>query len=141
MKLELQERFDGLLQDAIDSLPERFFAVLEEIAVIVEDHPSPELVKQLRATGVIPEAEDPSDPADLMGLHTGVAITEQSAGDSGVLPPVIHVFREGIVEAVGGWDVEHADEEIYEEVRITLLHEIGHHFGLDEDDLDELGYA
>ena len=61
----------------------------------------------------------------------------------------IHIFREGIVNLATedeegralGWKAEHAEESIYEEIRITILHEIGHHFGLDEDDLEELGYG
>ncbi len=57
------------------------------------------------------------------------------------MPPQIHIFRDGIVEFAGGWHQKYAEDEIYEETRITLLHEIGHHFGLDEDDLTELGYG
>jgi predicted Zn-dependent protease with MMP-like domain len=61
---------------------------------------------------------------------------------------VVHIFREGIVDMAGGWDEgedEHGpfggEERIREEIRITILHELGHHFGLDEDDLERLGYA
>jgi len=61
-------------------------------------------------------------------------------------PEQIHIFRRGVAdlavaELEGGWDDTQAEQEIYEEVRITLLHEIGHHFGLGEEDLDELGFA
>ena len=156
-----QNRFDALLQDAIDALPARFRAVLDEVPVIVIDRPDRKLLRELREEGVIPSPESnprgdegskgeghggasTGDDEDLMGLHTGVAITERGLDQSGQLPGTIHVFREGILSmACGdeGWSAAHADQEVYEEVRITLLHEIGHHFGLDEDDLDELGYS
>lgn len=146
MSPELQERFDKLLEDAFEALLPAVRQVIEEVPVIVEDRPDAELLAKLRRDGVLEPAAEGDQAEDgteneLMGLHSGVAITEQSVTQSGTLPPTIHVFREGIVEAVGGWEVEHADEEIYEEIRITLLHEIGHHFGLSEEDLDDLGYA
>jgi predicted Zn-dependent protease with MMP-like domain len=77
---------------------------------------------------------------ELCGLHTGVAITDQSVEDSGRLPTDIHLFRVGIVALAGGWGGRDAEERIGDEIRITLLHEIGHHFGLEEDDLADLGY-
>ena len=138
-----RERFDLLLEDAIESLPPRVRAVIEEVPVIVVDRPDKKLLESLREEGVVPPAKE-GDDDDLMGLHTGLAITERGLEHSGQLPGSIHIFREGIISlACGreGFEADHADEEIYEEVRITLLHEIGHHFGLDEDDLDELGYA
>ncbi|MFN0010773.1 MAG: metallopeptidase family protein [Phycisphaerales bacterium] len=140
MSPALQRRFDALLQDAINALPPAYARLLEEIPIVAEDRPSAALVAELKKDGVIP-ADAPPDDDELCGLHSGVAITEQSVESSGQLPPTIHVFREGIVSLAGGWDQDHADDEIYEEVRITLLHEMGHHFGLDEDDLDALGYA
>lgn len=150
MTPEQRERFDALVQDAIESLPPRFREALEEIPVVVVDRPDRTLVAELRREGVLPPASEDA-PAntgggelsdeELMGLHTGIAITDRSVGDSGTLPGVIHIFRDGVVGFAGGWDQPHAEEEIYEEVRVTLLHELGHHFGLDEDDLDRLGYG
>lgn len=134
-----QERFDRLLQRVLDELPAPVRHVIDEVPVIVMDRPDEDLAAQLRASGLIdPEAEAGDD---VMGLHSGVAITEASVQDSAVLPPQIHVFREALVEFAGGWDQDDADGAILDELRITLLHEIGHHFGLDEDDLDRLGYA
>lgn len=124
-------RFDALFDEAIASLPESLHALLEEAPVIVDDRPSKEMLAEL---GV-------PDDETLCGLHTGVALTERSVEHSGVPTDVIHLFREGIVETAGGWEQPDADEAVYEEIMITLLHEIGHHFGLDEDDLDKLGYA
>ena len=107
-------------------------------SVVILDLPTAQMIKELERDGVI---EPGMDPTELCGLHTGSGITERGVDDTGLLPDQIHLFREGIVDTADGWDQEHADELIYEEIRITLLHELGHHFGLDEDDLDELGYA
>lgn len=124
-----RERFDALLEQVLDALPDAVHELLEEAPLIVEDRPSPAMMRDL---GV-----DSAD--DLCGLHTGIALTEQSVEHSGVLPTQIHIFREGIVALAGGW--RGADERVAEEIRITVLHEVGHHFGLEEDDLDHLGYA
>lgn len=156
MSPQLQDRFDALLQDAIDSLPARFKAALDEVPVVVVDRPDPELLAELRRDGLVDDpgesggqaapasgesADDADDHGGLLGLHSGAAMTHRSIESSGELPSVIHIFREATVHFAGGWAQDHADDEIYEEIRITLLHELGHHFGLDEDDLDELGYA
>ncbi|MBL8763697.1 MAG: metallopeptidase family protein [Phycisphaerae bacterium] len=134
-----RERFDALLEDAIDSLPHKVRELLEEIPVIVLDEPTAEMKRDLARDGTI--AAEPGADDDLMGLHSGTALTERSVEHSAELPSQIHIFREGIVEAVGGWGEPHIDDLLYEEIRITLLHEIGHHFGLDEEDLDRLGYG
>ncbi|HZW06795.1 MAG TPA: metallopeptidase family protein [Phycisphaerales bacterium] len=159
MSPEHRQRFDDLLRDVIDELPASAKRALEEISIVVDDLPDKKLAADLVREGLTePDPDDPDPHADVMGLHTGQAITERSLGDTGSLPTIIHLFREPIVEHAlefrGGveplpegspaprWgDQPTDDEEVYEEIRITLLHEIGHHFGLDEDDLDELGYA
>lgn len=142
-----RDRFDLLLQDVLDALPPGIMKLIERVPLVVEDRPDARLVKQLVAEGTL---ESEADAAELCGLHTGVPITGRSIEDPdgwGVLgtdgsgPETVHLFREGIVALAGGWEAEHADENVYEEIRITVLHEIGHHYGLDEDDLDELGYA
>jgi predicted Zn-dependent protease with MMP-like domain len=164
-----RERFDALVEEAIETLPPRFREALEEVPVVVVDRPSRELVRQLRREGVLPPADgagarpgnepgtDDGEISDdeLLGLHTGVALTERSVNDSGTLPGTIHIFREGVVLLAGGWggwkdgvpaeeqapEALEAEDEVFEEIRVTLLHELGHHFGLDEDDLERLGYA
>ena len=126
-----RERFDQLFEEAIQELPDGLHALLEEAPVIVDDQPSDDMLRELG----VPEGET------LCGLHTGVAMTERSVEISGVPTDVIHLFRDGIVESAGGWEQPDADDAVYEEIMITLLHEIGHHFGLDEDDLERLGYG
>src|SRR5690606_3080121 len=105
-----------------------------------EDHPGPSVLREMG----LPEGEP------LLGLHTGVRLTERSVESPTEVPEQIHIYREGIVAFAGGWEPNDGADEavgpggedaILEEIRITVLHEIGHHFGLDEDDLDHLGYA
>ncbi|MGP1346015.1 MAG: metallopeptidase family protein [Phycisphaerales bacterium] len=133
-----RERFDALMEQAIDALPPGLRALIEEIPIIVEDRPDERTLREICAEHG--EAYDPALGDELCGLHTGVALTERSVEDT-ALPDEIRLFRDGIVALAGGWDVPDADDAVYEEIMVTLLHEIGHHFGLDEDDLDELGYA
>jgi predicted Zn-dependent protease with MMP-like domain len=135
MTEEERKRFDTLVEDAIDALPPRIRDLLEEVPVIVLDEPTPEM---LRDVGMDADAHGVLD--ELCGLHTGTAVTERSIEHSGDLPTTVHLFRRGIIALAGGWEQPHSEDEIYEEIRTTLLHEIGHHFGLDEDDLTELGY-
>ncbi len=131
--------FDALLEKVLASLPAGLHELLEEAPLLVEDRPSRELLRELE----IPEGEV------LCGLHSGTPLTERSVAEGGDLPETIHLFREGIIEQAGGWE-ESEDESgrlqggeaaITDEIRITLLHEIGHHFGLGEEDLEELGYG
>ena len=130
-----QREFNDMLQRVIDALPDHIAALLDEVPVIVQDRPS---LDQLRDLNIDPADED--EVLSLCGLHTGVANTERSV-DTPDMPSDIHLFRDGIVDLVGGWDVPDARRLIEEEIRVTLLHEIGHQFGLDEDDLDRLGYG
>lgn len=166
MTPELRQRFDDLLRDVLEELPGHTQRALEEISIIVDDAPDAPLAAELVREGLSESPEgkedgeggDEEDAGDVMGLHTGQPITERGVGDSGALPTIIHLFRESIVQHAlefrGGveplpegaprprWgDTPTDDDDVYEEIRITLLHEIGHHFGLDEDDLDRLGYA
>jgi len=125
-----RERFDALLEKVLGELPPSIRDLLEETPLVVEDAPDEAL---LREVGLDPECDD------LCGLHSGVPLTERSveAVDSG--PELIHLFRSGIIDHAGGWEC--GDDAVRREIRITLLHEIGHHFGLDEEDLQELGYG
>ena len=135
-----RQRFDRLFEEVLASLPEGVHALIEEVPLVLEDRPSREILREL---GIDPDDDDEI----LCGLHTGVPLTDRSV-ERADASDVVQIFREGIVDMAGGWD-EDEDEEgpfggverIREEIRITILHELGHHFGLDEDDLDRLGYA
>jgi predicted Zn-dependent protease with MMP-like domain len=143
-----RHRFDALLEEVLDSLAPRLRDLLEEVPLIVDDRPEPDLARSLYTELGHEPGESLEDfTSTLCGLHTGIALTERSVSNSGDLPDHIRIFREGIVNIAGGWQPQegetrqHVDEAVYEEIAITVLHEIGHHFGLDEKDLEELGYA
>ncbi len=138
MRRRERERFDELFEGVLAALPARLHALLDECPVVLEDRPSLRLREELGMN---------DDDEILCGLHSGVALPARNI-EHPESAEVIHIFREGVVDSAGGWD-EDEDESgpfggevrICEEIRITLLHEIGHHFGLDEDDLERLGYA
>lgn len=117
--------FARLVEAALHELPEQFAAHLEEIPIEIRDRPTR---KQLRSVGL-------SDDELLLGLYSGTALPDRSV-DIGVrMPDKIYLFQEDIEL------VSDSEEQLKHEVRTTVLHEIGHHFGLDEEDLDELGYG
>jgi len=148
---EHRQRFDRLFDDVVAELPPLIAALVQDVPIVILDRPTTDMVDRLRREGLLGSDEDGSD---LCGLHSGVGLTERSiedpaswGADLGV-PEHVHLFREGIValafESLGKdahWEAPGVDEEIYEEIRITLLHELGHHVGLDEDDLHDLGYS
>ncbi len=134
MSPEERDRFDVLVERVIDALPPHVRAVLDESPIIVEDLPDEAVLRDL---GIDPADRD--EVEGLCGLHTGLAITERSVELDGVPTSQIHLFRVGILLEAGGWHA--GEDEVLEQIRITILHEIGHEMGLDEDDLDELGYA
>ncbi|MCA9285693.1 MAG: metallopeptidase family protein [Phycisphaerales bacterium] len=134
-----RRRWDALFHKVVEHLPARLHRLMEEVSVIIDDRPDPELLAEL---GLDPEEDL------LCGLHSGVPLTERSVTSSGDLPDTVHLFREDIVDTAGGWDAWQDEDGAWwggeafveHEIRVTLLHEIGHHFGLDEEDLRQLGY-
>lgn len=121
-----RETFAELVEEALDSLPEEFLEALTNIEVLVEDWPSS---KDLEEAGL-----DPRAGRDLLGLYHGVPLTERGAWYAGVEPDLITIYQ-GPIERVTG----HDPAAIREQVRATVLHEIAHYFGIDDDRLDELG--
>ncbi|TIC80151.1 metallopeptidase family protein [Nocardioides sp. GY 10127] len=123
MPLELDPaQFDALVDDALDGIPPELAALVENLVVLVEDEP--------------PEDEPPEDePDDLLGLYDGVALTERDLGAPPQLPDRIFLFRGPLL------DFCDTPEQLAEEVRITVVHEVAHHFGIPEWRLHELGYG
>jgi predicted Zn-dependent protease with MMP-like domain len=118
-------RFAELVERALAELPPQFAAALEEVPVEIRPASTP---ADRRRAGV---GRDDL----LLGLYHGIPRTQRSVEHSGTMPDVIYVYQEDVELAVDG------ERELVEEVRVTVLHELGHHFGLDEDDLEELGYG
>ncbi|HEY4620106.1 MAG TPA: metallopeptidase family protein [Gaiellaceae bacterium] len=105
--------FEDHVRAALDSLPPNIASALKNVAVIVED-------------------ENPEEP-DIFGLYHGVPLTERG-DDVGLLPDKISIYRIPLEESFPD------PEELREEIRVTVLHELAHYFGLDEDRIAELGY-
>lgn len=125
-----RQRFDRLLEQVLDDLPPDLAGLFDEIPLVVEDRPSPGVMRELG----IRHADE------LCGLHTGIPLTQRSVEHSGALPTVVTIYRLGILAWADQTDSADRDSALREQIRITVLHELGHHFGLDEDDLRNLGY-
>jgi predicted Zn-dependent protease with MMP-like domain len=109
------QRFDELVSDALDLIPPQLAAMMDNVVVLVADrHP---------------------EDADLLGLYEGVALTERDSHYAGSLPDTITIYRDALL------DMCDHDDEVVEEVKVTVVHEIAHHFGIDDDRLHELGWA
>lgn len=118
-------RFAELVERALAELPEPFAGFMEEVRLEIQDRPSPRLLKQLGM----------DEDELLLGLYHGVSLMDRSVEQSGRMPDVITIFQEDVEE------VSDSEGDLVREVRITVLHEIGHFFGMNEDDLDKLGYS
>ena len=110
------DRFAELVEQAFDALPEDLTGLLENVVLLIED-------------------DAPDDDPTLLGLYDGIPVTERTSAYGGVLPDRITIFRNPTLAIC---DVE---EDVIEEVGITVAHEIAHYFGIDDDRLHELGYA
>ena len=108
------EQFEALVDRALSSIPEELFDLVENCIVVVQDR----------------NEEEP----DLLGLYEGIPITERDSMYSGVLPDRIFVYRLPTLEMCSTL------EEVVDEVHVTVVHEIAHYFGIDDDRLHELGY-
>jgi predicted Zn-dependent protease with MMP-like domain len=118
MPIEMDDaRFDALVDQALDGIPDELAALVRNVVVLVEDEP--------------PEGE----PDDLLGLYDGIALTERDSTVSGQLPDRILIFRGPLLDLV------ETEAELVDEVRITVVHEVAHHFGIDDARLHDLGYA
>jgi predicted Zn-dependent protease with MMP-like domain len=119
-----RRRFQELVEQALTEVPEPFRRALDNVHVVVEDWPTPE---QLASVGL------PEDGV-LFGLYEGTPLLERGL-EPPLLPDRITLFQGPLEEACD------TEEALQEEIRKTVLHELGHYFGLDEDRLAELGYG
>jgi predicted Zn-dependent protease with MMP-like domain len=122
--------FDQHLEQVLAAMPAEVHRLLDEVPLFVEDYPSRDAMQKL---GVRHRSQ-------LCGLYTGIPLTERSINHSGVLSDVVQIFREGILSMATDRRGKVDEVELRRQIRITILHELGHHHGLTEDDLEELGY-
>ena len=115
--------FYEMVERALEGLPPELSALLDNVAIVVDERPD-------FSTPLV--VEDPENT--LYGLYEGVPLTERGWGYSGVLPDKITIFREPL-------ERDFEPDELEEQVRITVVHEIAHYFGFDEDRLEELGWG
>ena len=111
-----RERFEELVSEALDTVPEELTRLIDNCVVLVEDDP-------------------PADDPELLGLYEGIPITERDSTYVMTVPDRITIFRNPTLAMC------ESDEEVVDEVGITVVHEIAHHFGIDDERLHELGYA
>jgi predicted Zn-dependent protease with MMP-like domain len=112
-----EAEFETLVGDALDSLPDEFFELMDNVVVLVEDEP-------------------PDDqPEDLLGLYEGIPHTDRGEYGYMDLPDRITLYRLPLCRFVGD------RAELVDEVRVTVVHEVAHHFGIDDDRLHDLGWA
>ena len=109
------ERFEELVADALDSIPPELGRMMDNVAVVVREG---------------------SPGSRLLGRYDGIPLTERDAGYAGmVVPDRITLFRQPILARCAD------DEEVLEQVRITVIHEVAHHFGIDDERLHDLGWG
>ncbi len=108
-------RFEELVGEALDLIPAQLAAAMDNVVVLIEDR-------------------NPDEPG-LLGLYEGVALTERDSSYAGMLPDRIVIYREALLDICGD------EQQVVDEVAITVVHEVAHHFGIDDDRLHELGWA
>jgi predicted Zn-dependent protease with MMP-like domain len=111
------DKFDEVVTEALDGVPEELMALTRNVVVLTADEPPPH------------------EPGTLLGLYEGVPLTERTTSYSGVLPDHITIFRGPTLRMARDWD------DAVREIRVTVVHEIAHHFGIDDERLHELGYG
>lgn len=111
-----KERFEELVGDALDEVPEELLDLMDNVVILVVDDPPP-------------------GEADLLGLYEGFSLTERGWDYSGVLPDRISIYRNPILAICDD------EDDVVDEVAITVVHEIAHHFGIDDQRLHALGWG
>lgn len=130
MNSDLRKFFDKHLEAVLTKMPARVHELLDEVPLIVEDYPSAEIRRQMGVRG----------RRSLCGLYTGIPLIHRRVEQSGVLPDAIHVFREGVLSMATTRQGKINVAELRRQIRITILHELGHHHGMTESELEALGY-
>lgn len=109
-----RKRFEELVEDALRQIPEEIWKCVDNLVVSVE--------------------EENSDEADLLGLYEGIPLTDRGDYSGMIMPDRIYIYRKPICA------LSELEEEVIEQIRITVVHEVAHHFGIEDERLEELGY-
>ena len=117
-----RERFTQLVEEALREIPKRFRREMQNVAVIVDDEPSPQILEEMEI--------EPGDT--LFGLYQGTPLPERGWAFGNALPDRISIFQRPIEEACAD------DEEIRNCVAETVIHEFGHYFGMSEEEIEEI---
>ena len=131
MKPETRQFFDEHLEAVLPKLPRQVRDFMERVPLVVEDYPSREVMRRMRIR----------HPSHLCGLYSGIPLIKRSVDHSGTPSDIIHIYRLGILGQARRRDGQFDDDELRKQIRKTILHEYGHHVGLSERDLRELGYG
>jgi predicted Zn-dependent protease with MMP-like domain len=114
--------FERLVSDALATIPKHFRDAMKNLAIVVEDEPSPELLDEMEI----------NPPGTLLGLYQGVPLTERHWGQGNTLPDRIFLFK-------GPIERESADEDdLVVAIGETLIHEVGHYFGMSEEQIEDI---
>jgi predicted Zn-dependent protease with MMP-like domain len=130
MKQEYRDLFDAQVEQVLPALPQQVRDFMEEVPLVVEDHPSREVMRRMLIR----------HPSHLLGLYTGIPLIHRSIDHWGQPSDVIHIYRLGILSQSRQGD-RFDEAALRENIRRTILHEYGHHVGLTEADLHRLGYG
>ena len=117
--------FEQSVENAITRLPENFREIMTNLVVLIEERPAADLLDEM---GIPPDET-------LFGLYTGVPLPERSVTEPPLYPDEIVIFREPLLEAC------RSIEDLEEEIEITVVHEVAHYLGIDDERLAELGYG
>ncbi len=110
-----EQHFEDMVEAALDAIPQVFVDHMRNLVILVEDYHE--------------------DSPDLLGLYEGVALPERSTDDTGFLPDTIFIYRQALMDWCS------SEEELAYQVKVTLFHELGHYFGLSEEQLHALGWG
>ena len=124
-----REEFDVLVEEALATIPQRFRDALKNVAIVVEDEPTPE---QLASIDDDEDEDDFGEELTLLGLYEGTPLTERKWDDGNRLPDKVTLFQ-GPIE-----DASEDDDDVVIAIGETLIHEIGHYFGLSEDEIQAI---
>jgi predicted Zn-dependent protease with MMP-like domain len=133
----LLEHFDEIAievwNEVIEITPPEFLDQVRKLEFLILDEPTPDMIRDL------PE-DLAAYPEEICGLHVGTPITEELITHPSIEPTKIYLFRLAILGLLEEDEIEDLEAALREEIAVTLIHEIGHYFGLYEDDMERLGY-